>query len=42
MTRDRVAQNVKKLVALTGGLGVPADKAGDYLAYRNIFYGLGG
>jgi glutamate dehydrogenase (NAD(P)+) len=40
MTIARVSANVKRLASLVNGLGVPADQAGDYMAYCNIFYGL--
>jgi glutamate dehydrogenase/leucine dehydrogenase len=40
-TNTRVTANVKRLVALVNTLGVPPDEAADYMAYCNIFYGLG-
>jgi glutamate dehydrogenase (NAD(P)+) len=40
MTIARVTENVKTLVKIVNGLGVEADQAGDYMAYRNIFSGL--
>jgi glutamate dehydrogenase (NAD(P)+) len=42
MTIAKVSENVKRLVALTRTLGVEADQAGDYMAYRNIFGGGAG
>lgn len=40
MTISRVTANVKRLVKIVNSLNVPADQAGDYMAYCNIFYGL--
>ncbi len=40
MTITKVSENTKKLVNIVNTLKVRPDLAGDYMAYRNIFYGL--
>lgn len=39
-TIDRVATNTRELVEMVARLKVQPDKVGDFMAYRNIFYGL--
>jgi glutamate dehydrogenase (NAD(P)+) len=41
MTIARVTANTKRLAGLVNKLGIPGDEAGDYMAYCNIFHGLG-
>jgi glutamate dehydrogenase/leucine dehydrogenase len=40
LTVQKVTENVQRLCSLTRTLGVAGDQAGDYMAYRNIFFGL--
>jgi glutamate dehydrogenase (NAD(P)+) len=40
MTVQRVSDNVKRLVSLSKKLNVRSDQIGDYIAYRNIFFGI--
>lgn len=40
LTEMRVSKNVHELLGYVDSLGVQPDKAGDYMAYRNIFYGI--
>jgi len=40
MTEDRVAANTLELLGYVDTLGVRPDKVGDYMAWRNIFYGI--
>lgn len=41
ITESRIAANVRTLISLTDSFGVEADQAADYMAYKNIFEGLG-
>lgn len=40
MTEDRVERNVIELLGYVDNLAIQPDKAGDFMAYRNIFYGI--
>lgn len=40
MTERKIADNVRELLRYVDILGIRPDKAGDYMAYRNIFYGI--
>jgi glutamate dehydrogenase (NAD(P)+) len=40
MTIQRVSNNVRRLAVLSKQLNVRSDQIGDYIAYRNIFFGI--
>lgn len=40
MTERKISANVRELLRYVEALGVRPDKVGDYMAYRNIFYGI--
>jgi glutamate dehydrogenase (NAD(P)+) len=40
MTVNRITRNVKEMLDLQTNIKVRGDQIGDYMAYRNIFYGI--
>lgn len=41
-TIEKVGANARELLGIVDRYGVRPDKVGDYMAHRNIFYGIGG